>query len=78
MQGRVKFFKMLLRQAKRSGISVQWNQRVREYFEDEVAGVGGVLMENGERKEADVVIAAGKRTLPRAIVTNHSYADNEL
>ncbi|KAK3720356.1 hypothetical protein LTR37_003767 [Vermiconidia calcicola] len=58
MQGRVKFFKMLLRQAKRSGISVQWNQRVREYFEDEVAGVGGVLMENGERKEADVVIAA--------------------
>lgn len=60
MQGRIKFFNMLLRQVKRCGISVQWTQRIVEYFEDEDAGVGGVVLATGERMKADIVIAAGK------------------
>ncbi len=62
MQGRVKFFNMLLRQIKRSGIQIQWNKKVREYYEDEEAGIGGVVLDNGDKMEADIVIAAGECT----------------
>jgi uncharacterized FAD-dependent dehydrogenase len=60
MQGRVKFFNMLLRQIKRCGIQIQWGKRVTEYYEKEEAGVGGVVLENGEHLEADIVVAAGE------------------
>ncbi|ETI19892.1 hypothetical protein G647_08907 [Cladophialophora carrionii CBS 160.54] len=58
MQGRIKFFNMLLRQVKRCGIPVTWGRRVVEYYEDEAVGLGGVVLESGEKLEADVVIAA--------------------
>jgi NADPH-dependent 2,4-dienoyl-CoA reductase/sulfur reductase-like enzyme len=70
MQGRIKFFNMLLRQAKRCGIAVQWNQRILEYFEDEDAGVGGVVLASGEKMKADIVIAAGKPTTSCIFVSN--------
>lgn len=59
MQGRIKFFNMLLRQIQRCGIPIQWNCRVVEYYEKIEEGLGGVVLENGERMEADIVIAAG-------------------
>lgn len=58
MQGRIKFFNMLLRQVERCGIPVHWGQRVKEYYETETAG--GVVLYNGEKREADIVIAAGE------------------
>ena len=60
MQGRIKFFNMLLRQVERCGIPMKWGQRVVDFYEIEVAGVGGIVLDSGERKEADVVIAAGR------------------
>jgi 2-polyprenyl-6-methoxyphenol hydroxylase-like FAD-dependent oxidoreductase len=75
MQGRIKFFNMLLRQVKRCGISIQWTQRIIEYFEEEDAGVGGVVLANGERMKADIVIAAGKRTTSWVFVSNdHAFS----
>jgi uncharacterized FAD-dependent dehydrogenase len=75
MQGRIKFFNMLLRQVKRCGISIQWTQRIVEYFEEEDAGVGGVVLANGERMKADIVIAAGKRTTSWVFVSNdHAFS----
>jgi 2-polyprenyl-6-methoxyphenol hydroxylase-like FAD-dependent oxidoreductase len=61
MQGRVRFFNMLLRQMKRIGIPIKWSQKVAKYFEDENATHAGVELESGEVMTADIVIAAGKR-----------------
>lgn len=40
------------------GIYVEFNQRVVDYYEDIKYGKGGVVMEDGSRYEADIVIAA--------------------
>ncbi|KAL9611911.1 MAG: hypothetical protein Q9167_003464 [Letrouitia subvulpina] len=58
MQSRVKLYKSLIRQTERLGIHIEYNQRVVSYYEDESSGIGGVVLEGGERREADVVIAA--------------------
>lgn len=60
MQGRVRFFNMLLRQVERCGIRITWSQSVSEYYEDEAAGIGGVTLKSGEKMEADIVVAAGE------------------
>lgn len=60
MQGRVKFFNMLLRQVERCGIPMHWGNKVSEYYEDEAAELGGVVLEDGRKWEADIVVAAGK------------------
>jgi 2-polyprenyl-6-methoxyphenol hydroxylase-like FAD-dependent oxidoreductase len=60
MQGRIKFFSMLLRQIKRCGIEIQWGKRVVEYYEKEAEGLGGVKLDDGECMEADIVVAAGE------------------
>lgn len=52
------FHQMLYRQIKRFGIKIQYEQQVVEYYEDEERSVGGVVLKNGERMEADLVIAA--------------------
>jgi flavin-dependent dehydrogenase len=51
-------YKMFVRQVEKLGIQVEFSRRVVEYFEDEVAGKGGVVTEDGQRYEADIVIAA--------------------
>ena len=52
------FYRMLLRQVARVGLEVQYGQRVERYFEDEVAGVGGVVTHDGTIRVAHIVVAA--------------------
>ena len=60
---RPRFYKMLAKQAERVGIRVDLNQNVQDYYEDTTAGKAGVVLEGGDRYEADLVIAAdGART----------------
>ena len=51
-------YQMFVHQTERLGIEVKFNQRVVDYFEDETTGKGGVNTEDGNRYEADIVIAA--------------------
>ncbi|RAH81741.1 FAD/NAD(P)-binding domain-containing protein [Aspergillus japonicus CBS 114.51] len=57
-QIRRKFYRMLLRQAARVGLKVEYGQRVERYFEDEAAGVGGVVTADGRVRVAHLVVAA--------------------
>lgn len=58
MQSRIKFYKSLIRQVERLGLLIEYYKQVVSYYEDEKSGVGGVVLESGEKGEADVVIAA--------------------
>jgi 2-polyprenyl-6-methoxyphenol hydroxylase-like FAD-dependent oxidoreductase len=51
-------YKMFVRQVEKLGINIEFNQRVVDYFEDEEAGRGGAITDDGKRYEADLVIAA--------------------
>ena len=54
------------------GISITFGRRVREYYEILEAGKAGVVTEDGERFEADLVIAAdGVATSSWAIVSGN-------
>jgi flavin-dependent dehydrogenase len=55
---RPKFHKMLANQAEKQGVHVEYGSRVVEYYEEPEAGKAGVVLENGEKIEADVVFAA--------------------
>jgi 2-polyprenyl-6-methoxyphenol hydroxylase-like FAD-dependent oxidoreductase len=57
-QIRKKFYQMLLRQVARAGLKVEYSQRVERYFEDEAAGLGGVVTEDGSIRVAHIVVAA--------------------
>ena len=57
-QIRRKFFKMLLRQVTNLGIKVDYSKYVQEYFEDNTAHKGGVVLKTGEIYLADIVVAA--------------------
>jgi 2-polyprenyl-6-methoxyphenol hydroxylase-like FAD-dependent oxidoreductase len=57
-QSRVRFYRMLLRQVAKLGFRVDYGKRVKDYFEDKLAGKGGVILDNGEILLADIVIAA--------------------
>ena len=57
-QVRRKFFRMLLRQVARVGLKVHYGQQVEKYFEDEEAGVAGVVTEDGSVRVAHLVVAA--------------------
>ncbi|CAG8904528.1 unnamed protein product [Penicillium egyptiacum] len=57
-QIRKKFYRMLLRQVAKIGIKVDYGQRVDQYFDDEKAGVGGVVIEDGSVRVADIAVAA--------------------
>lgn len=58
MQMRVLWHTMLWRQVEKFNIEVSFGKRVVEYFEDAERGVAGVSTDQGERTEADVVLAA--------------------
>lgn len=57
-QIRRKFFQMLLRQVAKLGFKIEYGKTVKDYFEDTKAGKGGVVLENGEIRLADIVVAA--------------------
>ena len=57
-QIRRKFFRMLLRQVTKLGLKVDYGKCVRDYFDGKAAGLGGVVLDNGETYIADIVIAA--------------------
>ena len=55
-------YKMFVNQVERLGVRVEFGKKVVDYFEDEERQKAGVVTDQGERYEADVVIAAdGKR-----------------
>ena len=55
---RPKFHRLLLAQARKIGIEVEYGQRVIEYFENATARKGGVVLQGGSKLEADLVVAA--------------------
>lgn len=57
-QIRQRFYRMLLRQVARLGLRISYGMRVRDYFEDPIAGKGGVVLIDGQVRSASVVVAA--------------------
>ena len=55
---RPKFHGMLLEQLRRVGVEVEYGKEVVDYFEDAERGLGGVVLKDGSRHEADLVVAA--------------------
>lgn len=55
---RPKLGRMLLEEVARIGIEVEFGRKVVEYFEDEEEGKGGVVLADGGKLAADVVVAA--------------------
>jgi 2-polyprenyl-6-methoxyphenol hydroxylase-like FAD-dependent oxidoreductase len=54
------------------GIPIHLGQRVEEYWEDEREGKAGIVLKNGERVEADLVIGAdGVRSKARELVLGY-------
>lgn len=51
-------YKMFVNQVERLGVNVQFSRRVVDYYEDAEKNKAGVICEDGEKFEADVVIAA--------------------
>ncbi|ETS78337.1 hypothetical protein PFICI_10399 [Pestalotiopsis fici W106-1] len=67
---RPKFLQMLISQLERVGIKIEYGCRVTEYYENK--GVGGVVLDDGRKMEADVVVAAdGIGTKSHKLVNNH-------
>lgn len=57
-QQRTRFYAMLCNQLERSGIKAKFDMRVVKYYEDLERGVEGVVTDDGQKFEADLVIAA--------------------
>ncbi|KAI0128691.1 hypothetical protein BJ170DRAFT_707047 [Xylariales sp. AK1849] len=51
-------YKMFVNQVEKLGIQIEFGKRVVDYYEDEKLRKAGVVTDQGERFEADVVIAA--------------------
>ncbi|KAF2013035.1 FAD/NAD(P)-binding domain-containing protein [Aaosphaeria arxii CBS 175.79] len=51
-------YKMFVSAVEKLGVSVEFNRRVVDYYEDEEKGKGGCVTDDGKRYEADVIIAA--------------------
>ena len=78
-QVRHRFYRMLLRQVARLGLRIEYGAQVQEFFEDEKAGKGGVILADrkGTKKIAtriaDVVVAAdGLRSRSEALISGTS------
>ncbi|KAL4950058.1 hypothetical protein BDW69DRAFT_202418 [Aspergillus filifer] len=67
-QVRRKFYRMLLRQVARIGLRVEYGHTVKSYFEDAKAGQGGVILETGAIRLADIVVAADGLKSPSDIL----------
>ncbi|WPH01967.1 FAD-dependent monooxygenase mdpD [Acrodontium crateriforme] len=69
---RPKFHAMLLRQLNRIGIQVEYDCPVAEYFEDAETDRADVVLKNGRRIEADLVVAAdGGRSSSWSLIAGH-------
>ncbi|KAJ5088739.1 hypothetical protein N7456_012355 [Penicillium angulare] len=55
---RPKMHQMLSDQLDRVGLAVEYGKRVLDYYEDSSSGKAGILLDGGEKLEADVVVAA--------------------
>lgn len=55
---RPRFHLMLCRQLEKTGLKIEYGKRVVEYFEDVDAKTAGVVVDDGERIQADVILAA--------------------
>ncbi|KAK6827176.1 hypothetical protein PG987_010517 [Apiospora arundinis] len=67
---RIKLYRAFLRQVARIGLQIEWGAKVAEYWEDTAQGVGGVVLEDGRKRAADIVVAAdGVRTKSSTIVS---------
>ncbi len=67
-QIRKKFYRMLLRQVARVGLKVEYGQRIERYFEDGVAGMGGVITQSGLIRVAHIVVAADANRTPSELL----------
>lgn len=66
---RIKLYRSFLKQAERVGLQVEWGKKVVEFWEDIPHGLGGIVLENGEKRAADIVVAAdGLRTKSRTVI----------
>lgn len=66
---RIKLYRAFLEQAERVGLKVEWGKKAVEFWEDSRRGLGGVVLENGEIRTGDIVVAAdGLRTQSSTIV----------
>lgn len=69
---RPKFVELLLLQAKKIGIEITFGTHVVDYFEDAETQKAGVVLEDGTKLEADMVVAAdGVGTKSNRLVTGH-------
>lgn len=66
---RLRFHKMMSDQAERIGIFVEYGKRTVEYYEDAAGQKAGVVLENEERIEADLIIAADGIGSKSSIIT---------
>lgn len=67
---RPKFLQMLISQLERVGVQIEYGCRVTEYYEDDTKA--GVVLDDGRRFEADVVVAAdGIGTKSHRLVNDH-------
>ena len=55
---RPKFHDMLSSRAEKHGVHVEYGHRAVEYYDSPTTGKAGVILDNGEKMEADVVVAA--------------------
>ena len=55
---RRKFHAMLLKQLRRIGIEVEYGMEAVDYFENKEAAQAGVILHDGSKHEADLVVAA--------------------
>ncbi|CAK4030915.1 FAD NAD(P)-binding domain-containing [Lecanosticta acicola] len=71
-QSRPKFHSILLEQLRKIGIEVEYDNGVVDYFEDAPNQVGGVVLEDGSKHTANVVVAAdGVRSKSWSLVAGH-------
>lgn len=69
---RPQFHSMLLDQVAEIGLQVEYGNKVEEYFEDASRAKAGVVISNGSRLEADLVVAAdGVRGASWSLVAGH-------
>lgn len=69
---RPKFHRMLYEQLGQIGLEVEFDKDVIDYFEDQEHSCGGVVLKDGSRIEADLVVAAdGVRTNSWGLVAGH-------
>lgn len=67
---RPKFLQMLISQLERVGVQIEYGCRVTEYYEDDTKA--GIVLDDGRRLEADVVVAAdGIGTKSHKLVNDH-------